>query len=278
MTSLIAWTAADSRGPSSLNLAADSKISWPGTSSEWNEAQKVFASSVHPLAVGFAGTLEFPSTVLPSIIERIDRGLAPNGSRLQDVVTSALRHAWSSYRPPRRESQEIEVLIASRDGAGMQGEFGLRQLSCRHASSRADDGWSIQDVNIPPGSTAIRIVGSGASAVKRHIGRWQTSDAANTSRAVFSGFVDAIVSGVDRQSGGAPQLASIYRVGPARLLGVVHGNQRYFAGSHLVGNESTGGVEWRTATFERADGDSKVRLSGAQRQPRPPLLEPPDRA
>jgi hypothetical protein len=115
------------------------------------------------------------------------------------------------------------------------------------------------------------IDGSGKAAIKNALSAWQASSAADTSRAVFSGFVDAVTARVDPDSGGAPQLGSLYRIGAGRLLGIIHDGQRYFAGAHLIGNETIDGIEWRNALFERADGHSKQRLAGAQPQPRPAM-------
>jgi hypothetical protein len=52
-------------------------------------------------------------------------------------------------------------------------------------------------------------------------------------------------------------------------MGIIHNDQRYFAGMHLIGDEFLNGVEWRNALFERADGRTKLRLVDAQVQRRP---------
>lgn len=148
----------------------------------------------------------------------------------------------------------------------MLSKFRLTQLSHRR---RGTPDWVIRDIAVTSTSSCLVIDGSGKASVQRALASWTDSSAGGTSRAVFSGFVDGVVSGIDSDSGGAPQLGSLYRVGGGRLLGIVHNGQRYFAGSHLVGNEAAEGLEWRNALFERADGRTKSRLAGAQAQPRP---------
>lgn len=69
MTALVAWVGADSRGPASLNIAADSRITWrPENSSahHWDQGKKVFASSSVPLVIGFVGDVLFPASSIGS--------------------------------------------------------------------------------------------------------------------------------------------------------------------------------------------------------------------
>lgn len=268
MTSLIAWVGADSHGPASLNVAADSRISWPpspgSAAHHWDQGQKVFASSTAPLVIGFVGDVLFPALVLPRIIGRIDRGVfRADGSAVGGVV-EALRREWRDY--PAAERRALNIYLAHRIGAGMSATFRLISLSYR---VRPSAGWKISDIPIPAASACLTIDGSGSTVIRDALKVWQASSAAGTSRALFSGFVDAVTSGVDPDSGGAPQLGSLYRIGAGRLLGIIHKDQRYFAGTHLIGDEALAGIDWRNALFERADGHTKLRLPGAQPQPRP---------
>lgn len=267
MTSMVAWVGADSRGPASLNIAADSRIIWRPENSaayHWDQGKKVFAAASAPLVIGFVGDVLFPALVLPGLIDRIDRGVfRPDGSVVEGVI-SALRRGWRDY--PSVERRTVNVYVAYRDGEGMSCRFHLTSLS--HRTSSGTD-WRVSDVPVPNSSAFLKIDGSGKAAVSEAIAAWQETSAADTSRAVFSGFVDAVTARVDPGSGGAPQLGCIYRAGPGRLLGIIHDGQRYFAGAHLIGDEALDGVEWRNALFERADGHTKQRLPGAQPQPRP---------
>lgn len=77
----------------------------------------------------------------------------------------------------------------------------------------------------------------------------------------------AFTARIDPNSGGAPQLGCIYRTGSGRLLGIIHDSQRYFAGTHLIGDEALDGIEWRNSLFERADGRTTHVCGIASRQP-----------
>jgi hypothetical protein len=267
MTSLVAWVGADSRGPASLNIAADSRITWRPENSaayHWDQGKKVFASSSAPVVIGFVGDVLFPALVLPGVFDRIDRGVfRPDGSVVGGVI-AALRRGWRDY--PASERRNVNVYVAHRAGEGMSCGFRLTSLS--HRTGSATD-WVASDIQVPASSAFLKIDGSGKAAVEESIAAWQATNAADTSRAVFSGFVDAVTARVDPNSGGAPQLGCIYRTGPGRLLGIIHDSQRYFAGAPLIGDEALSGVEWRNALFERADGRTKQRLPRAQPQPRP---------
>jgi hypothetical protein len=111
----------------------------------------------------------------------------------------------------------------------------------------------------------LHVAGSGSTSVREAHKLWQASAAARTSRAVFSAFCESVTGGKDPKTGGAPQLAGLYREGPGLLFGIIHAQQRFFAGAQLTGIEDPKAVEWRNDLFERVGGTTKRRLSGAQR-------------
>ena len=124
--------------------------------------------------------------------------------------------------------------------------------------------WSRRTVTMPDRSGLVLNEGSGKQHVRQAYNEWQAGPSARTSRAVFSAFCDSIADSGDPGTGGAPQLAGLYRIGPGRLIGIVHKRQRYFARAALIGAEQTDGVEWRNDLFERTEGKSKKRTPGAQ--------------
>jgi hypothetical protein len=264
MTSLVAWVGADSRGPASLNVASDSRITWTAGRSgsvlyHWDHGKKIFTSSAVPLIVGYVGDVQFPALVLPRTIDRIDRQVfRADGATVKGLI-SILRREWRDY--PAQQRCPVTVYIGHRVGEGMLAEFRLTALS--NQDGRIDS-WQTRDIPVLPTSNCLVIDGSGRPAIKTALETWQKSPAAGTSRSIFSAFVDAVVSGVDPSSGGSPQLASLFRIGTGRLLGIIHRDQRYFAGTHLIGDEAVDKVEWRNALFERTDGRTKALLSGAQ--------------
>jgi hypothetical protein len=270
MTSLVAWVGADSRGPASLNIASDSRIGWITGSSvlyHWDHGKKIFASSTAPLIVGYVGDVLFPALVLPGALDRIDRQVFRADGATVEGLISVLRREWRDY--PAELRRPVIIYIGHRVGERMLAEFRLTELSNKDGGI---DSWWTRDIPVLPASNWLVIDGSGRAAIKEALEAWQKSAAAGTSRSIFSAFVDAVVSGVDPFSGGSPQLASLYRIGAGRLLGIIHRNQRYFAGMQLIGDEAVETVEWRNARFERADGRTKSLLSGARAQPRPSTI------
>ncbi len=266
MTSLVAWVAADTHGPSSLNIATDSRISWSTAASSytWDQSKKVFASATVPLVIAFTGDVLFPALVIPGILDRVDRHVWRTDEASLTGVIHSIRRGWNDY--PASEKRAVSLYIAERIGSGMVSKFRLTLMSFAVGDTAE---WMIRDIAVPRQSECLAVDGSGARGVGDALLKWEATAVGGTSRAIYSGFVDGIVSGVDQGSGGAPQLGSIYRIGAGRLLGIVHNDQRYFAGSHLIGDESVHGVEWRNSLFERTDGRTKTRMAGAQPQPRP---------
>jgi len=125
---------------------------------------------------------------------------------------------------------------------------------------------------LPPGegSRVFYIDGSGSEAFSEHHARWQRTSAQKTSRAVFSAFCDAVSSGKDRFTGGAPQLVGIHRKGPAKVFGIAWGKKRFFYGSELVyRTKCQNETSWFNGLFEICDPDALKLQPGAQPQPRP---------
>lgn len=259
MTSLIVWSGADTHDvPSSLNMATDSRISWSG-GQHWDQAKKLYASTTLPILVGFVGDVQFPTLCLPVALDRVDHGLVESPLSAVDSLISAIRSMWREY--PGEVGHSQTIVIGYREGLTMTSRFSVTVMR-RHAG--ASSRWATSTMAVAPYSQAILIEGSGSHSVRSAIAEWHESASAGTSRAIYSAFVESVLSGADPHSGGAPQLGSLYRVGSGRLLGVVHQNRRYFSGARLLGDEVTTGVEWRNDLFEIADGRSRRRRVGAQ--------------
>lgn len=278
MTSLVAWVGVDQRRQSSLYIASDSRISWSvgGTPAySWDHGKKVFAALTHPLIVGYVGDVLFPLLVVPPLLERIDLQVAEDGLSPVETLISGIRRGWREY--PTQEQRSVAIYIGHRTETEIHSASQTKypKTSVRfHLTRMSKEAnvpvWQVEQIHVPEStSERLAIDGSGKRNIESALEVWQRSSAADTSRALYSGFVDAVVSGKDAHSGGSPQIAGLYRQGPGRLFGIIHKNQRYFAGMPLLGHESTGHVEWRNELFERVNEKTKKRLPGAQPQPRP---------
>src|SRR5262245_19262444 len=242
MTSLAAWIGVDSRGPSSLNIASDSRITWPG-GAHWDHGRKLFACSRLPHILGYCGDVLFPTQILGQLAEMIDSGLVlpdrADPEKWTAQIADALVRSFRTY--PAEARQAFHVLHGMRIGEGMSSTFVLQQISVS-----PDGALRTASIDVPHRSAVVAILGSGAGSLKAHLGRWQKSEVKETSRAVFSGFCDSLKSGDDARSGGPPQLVGLWRRERAKTFGIIWEGRRYFYGSEigpLLGEE----VRWYNA-------------------------------
>lgn len=230
----------------------------------WDQGRKVFACRCKPHIFGYWGDVLFPALALPIIVDRLDRKvLDSSADDMHGPVEQAIRSLWSDY--PLAERRDLGLIHGFRHGEGMKCVFDLAIMSYEKGS----DTWVTQRIPMPRTSALLRIAGSGITEVRRAHRLWQASEAAGTSRAVFSAFCESIAGKGDPGSGGAPQLVGLYRKDPGHLFGVIHEGKRYFAGASLTGSENPEPtdepVEWRNHLFERVAGTTKRRLPSAQR-------------
>ena len=259
MTSIVVWAGVDTRGPASLYVASDSRIVWEDKKDTWDQGRKVFSSS-RPHIFGYWGDIIFPVLAIPTIIDRIDRGvLVSHGRGWHAEIQQAIRLLWSNY--PKGQRRDFGIMHGFRAGEGTNCIFSVAIYAYEHVS----DTWITLEIPMPERSAVLRIAGSGIPQIRQALTPWQSSKAANTSRAVFSAFCESIAGRGDPLTGGPPQLAGLYRIGPGRLFGVIYNNKRYFAGAALTGSENPDEIEWRNRLFERMDGRTKKRIREAQR-------------
>jgi hypothetical protein len=264
MTTLIAWLGIDQRGPSSLYLASDSRITWGSGDRRWDVGRKLFACKGSADIFGYCGDVLFPSLVLGQITDATNQsllvGVEDDAETRHKTFLHVMRFSFDqSYNAP---NQSFKILHAAREGEGMVATFRIWcMMYCVSTQS-----WSDEELQLPDRHSAlITALGSGASCVEdfnREIERKDTQG--RTSRAVFWAFCDALKSNKDPLSGGAPQLAGIYRTQGPKAFGVVYEGRRYFQGLPLDAGIFFDNVEWRDEQFQRVDGASLQLLAGAQ--------------
>jgi hypothetical protein len=136
------------------------------------------------------------------------------------------------------------------------------------------DEWIDRKVDIAlDNSCLVLALGSGAKDIRRQQQIWQASEQGGTSRSIYSAFCDALDSGGDVGSGGAPQLVGIYRSDSAKMIGTLHKNKRYFCGLPVSEDIQSKQVEWRDELFQRIDGETLLLVQGAKRHSRPRHLK-----
>jgi hypothetical protein len=285
LTTLAGWVGVDSRGPSSLYLVADSRITWLTngvTGSQtgeptWDNGRKTFASHTSAEVFGYAGDVLFPTQTVGQIADLIDRGAAPI-----DGATPERRLAWiaksleaSCKTYPVAASRDFSLLYCGRQGEGMTCCFYAFALGFKQGVLATQT-----PIPIPASSGPLTYFdgkerfafGSGRDGFKQCWEKWRASEVGGTSRSVFSAFTDHIKSGTDPYTGGPPQLVGIYRAKPAKSFGIVWEQRRFLGGMEVFAVEDEKRLKWHNDLFEICDPGSMGRAQGAQPQPRPRSL------
>lgn len=267
MTSLIAWIGV-AQGFSSIYLASDSRISWGSNapSPVWDCGRKLFASKNYPEILGYCGDVLFPSQVLAQIVEHIDAGLFfrvdETPQEKAEKLFSNLKSSFQSY--PIQQPNQISVIYCTRQNIGKQPTIYTWSISWEAGI------WKMVLIPFLPYKSGLLIaIGSGERTIESFYDKWNKSEINNTSRNVFSAFCDALKSGEDYRTGGAPQLVGLYRKGAAKSFGIIFNNERYLFGLPVNPDAEWTKVEWRNELFERCDAESRIVLEGAQKHARP---------
>jgi hypothetical protein len=270
MTTLLAWVGADQRGPASIRIATDSRISWSSENGtvlrKWDFGRKVFASQRYPDVVGYCGDVLFPTQTLSQLIELIDRDVFfPVGVEPRDkvrLIVEALERAASEYPP--EETRDFTIVHATRIGENIAGTFELNVIPFSAGKAR-----SISPVEVPTKSGMLKILGSGADQYKSYLSKWQSSDVGGTSRAMFSSFCEFLHSQSDPKTGGPPQLAGLFRIGAARSFGIVWNEKLYLVGMEMLASQHRDEFECYNDHFEICHPVTLQRRDEAQPQPSP---------
>jgi hypothetical protein len=275
MTSFIAWLGVDSRGPTSMYFASDSRISWDKLPGAWDCGQKVFVSNSSPEIFGFTGYVLLPQSILNKACSFIDRGLRPSYANenfqtrvawLQELVKS------ETDKHPNRRIEDFTIFYGQRLGAGMppKSEFHLHVISW-DSKARELSNWPVL---LPRRSAVLKTHGTGKSGVDKWNDAWTLSDQGNTSRTMFSAFCDSLRAKEDPMSGGEPQLGGLYRQGAGHTFGVVTSNGASVHGSLLSEVPRGVKIEWRDELFQRVDVRGEL-LKHAQPHSRPAQVKEP---
>jgi hypothetical protein len=269
VTTLLAWVGADQRGPASIRIASDSRISWSLNGTvlrKWDFGRKVFASRTEADVIGYCGDSFFPTQTIGQIIDLIDSGVFfPAGTlpqqKIQLIVTTL---EFAAYEYPAAEKRDFSILFGTRFGNGMKGEFGLYTVAFTAGKSGR-----IVELKIPNRSQRLITLGSGKDKLDPYIQKWVTSDIGGTSRSIFSSFCEFLHSNDDSQTGGPPQLVGLFRQGPGRSFGIVWDQKLYLMGMAMPRQSAQVTFDCYNDLFELCDVVTLRRIEGAQRQPNP---------
>jgi hypothetical protein len=270
MTSLICWVGVDSRGPTSVYLASDSRISWL-KSENWDTGRKVFASQAQPDIFAFCGDVLFASQKIGQIVDQLDRGFLYDVSaepmQKHAAIFTSVRQSFEDVPNGRRD--KFSIIHCTRNEENMRATFSICKISWSN-----DAGWLKDCLPLPNHSDLVDVLGTGTIMVRRWYERWKRSDVAGTSRSIFSAFCDALNSREDGWTGGAPQLAGVHRSGIAKLFGIVWNGQPFFLGEKVRDPSLAADIDWYNELLERCDRSTLERLIDAQKHARPLQVKP----
>jgi hypothetical protein len=274
LTTFLAWLGADSRGPTSLYFASDSRISWEKDKHYWDTARKLFAPKSTAEIFGFTGYALLPQVVLTRVCDFIDRGFR----NLAETDPVELYAAWlkeivegeARSHPAKYLVKDFSIFYALRIGKGMPGrsQFHLFHL---HWSTRRQE---LSLLEIPSVSSVLQIHGTGTESLETWTTSWKLSDQGDTSRTFFSAFCDSLLGGKDEFSGGEPQFVGLYRNGNAQVFGVVSANGPSIEGCLVPNIAGHAKIEWRDQLFQRVNHRGEL-LRKAQRHARPANVRQP---
>lgn len=268
LTSFVAWLAVDSRAPTSLYFASDSRLSWRKGLPTWDTGRKLFATTTTAEIFGFVGYSLLPQTIISRACSFIDRNLRPleiNESHQAcfEWLYSLAKSEIESHPNWKNEDFSIFYATCVNDKILKSRKFYMWKISWNSNTKELIS----REIVMPSLSGVLAIGGSGEEFIEKHQEAWRDSSQGNTSRAIFSAFFDSLLEGKDMQTGGEPQLIGLYTRGCGRIFGVVTESGASLEGI-LNPPINPIGIEWRDRLFQRVMSDGAL-VEGAQRHSRP---------
>lgn len=267
MTSLAVAIASDARGPCSLYLMTDSRITWATAAERWDVGLKTFASPNTADIFGFCGDAYFVPIALSQALELLSRGTLDLEHASADerhlAVIGLLKAAVAQVRTVNIAS--LTFFHGARDGEFMDSRFRLWRSQYEVRSKV----WTDEELPLAFGASYIAHAdGSGKTELESQIIEVSRTAAGGTSRAAMHAFCQALHSGADPLSGGPPQLVGLWRKGPARRFGFCWHGKSYIAGMEVPNTADHRKVDWFNHLFERCDGrtGSKLKKAKSHRQ------------
>ena len=271
MTLLVSWCGVDSRGPTSLYIAADSRITWKyqgQIEATFDYGRKVFTSKRYPDVVGYCGDVLFPVMTIPQILELADCGLLFTemmscDDRFNAFKSKLLEH-FQCY-PQSVMNESFQIIYASRDLSNP------RSFYCYLIEWNQGGNFTSTALMLPTSSSVLVSLGSGGSYFRKNQNLYCLNSNESTSRYVFHCFCETLFSNADEHCGGVPQLVGLYSKpnSQGQQFGIVRCDKRYLYGAEVNKLSSYNSIEWRNDLFERVDGQTMQIMNGAQRQPDP---------
>lgn len=262
MTLIVSWIGVDSRGPASLYMMSDSRISWGKDS--WDFGKKVFAFKNSSDIIGYCGDVHFPLQVISHVVNLADNGVifdnADSSKKKFERIKYKIKELLESY-PKKYMKESFSILYGTR--------VSKKEFTCYQLSWSKLKEWSDSKISYSEYSNTVYVLGSGTKEFNSKYELYQKSEIQRTSRAIYQCFCDTLDNIKDPLCGGAPQLVGLYRIRNGIDYGIMYQNERYLSGVKVDNLGNFERLEWRNELFERFDGKTKKIIKGAQKQPNP---------
>lgn len=266
MTLIVSWIGVDDKKSgkevASIYISSDSRYTW-GNSEKYDYGIKVFGSIKFPEIFGFCGDVLFPSTILGQIIPQIDNGIllhpSDDAETKRAKIFSYIETSLERY-PKTFIGENFTILYGTRFNKTFKlFKFYLGTDKLLYSKE------------IPLGNVSTKVFSGGSGANEFNI-NWQNWESEKhndhrTSRAVYHCLYKTLKNIKDPQTGGFPQIIGLYRIGNARMFGIVENDKKYIFGKESSENINSISIEWRNENFERVNPETLKIFEGAQRQP-----------
>jgi hypothetical protein len=267
VTTLLSWLSIDDRGPSSIYIVSDSRITWGSADNRWDSGRKVFATQSADI-FGYCGEVLFPSLLLGQLGDLIDRHLL-----WQDDSDAKTRHSIivgylkaSFKRRHNAPNHDFTIMHCSRDASGLGSAFSCWRIDYDAKNNSWRD--TAIDVSHDSKSRLLIALGSGGEFLNQEIKRWNDTSQGGTARSIFSAFCDALEAGGDPYTGGMPQIVALDRQAGGKVIGFATQNTRYIYGLPVEALTTLDNIDWVDGLFQRISSDTLNLLPGAQRHVR----------
>ena len=258
MTLLVSWTGIDSRGPASVYIAADSRLTWGGDQGHFDHAVKTYAMHNFPAIIGYCGDALASQMIIAQANALVSSVMNPERATLNAIANLFLRSMKRSYRnyPKNLSSGSFTVAICGKRTLASNGEFECYKI-------RSDfNNTSISIIEFPSESGPLMIAGSGAQSFQGVFQEHCVDDNPNRStiRDVFHAFSQAIGTGLDQTVGPIPQIVSVIRKPNTGGFhcGIVCDQKRYINGQLIDADQLDSESVWFNQNFEITDPSDVV--------------------
>lgn len=270
MTTLISWKANDNHGISSVYLASDSRFSW-GSRINWDYGQKIFGSKKYPEIIGYCGDVLFAINVISTLIYLIDNQIIYGNDITSDEKNSIIFEFIKEKFHLFPKSMDTTIVHVIKDNKKNFAYYEIKYFSNGNS-------WNNNKIKLNDTTEIIGVYGSGRNYYEQRIDyyRIEKNELIGTSRFFFMVLCEVLSEGLDKYSGGAPQISGLYRGKNNSIdFGTVWNNKRYLYGLEINNDLNISHMEWRNEKFERYDPKLLKMIEGAQQQPWPNGMKKP---